>query len=120
YTVLGYYPLFGPNMSLKKKMWEKIRNEICLDPSVVHEDIDIAIHIDEQGGKIEYLPAAIGHSSTRRLTSQPQSFFLEYPHRLIKMLKHHEIAISSLPKLQIPKLQVPRFKSPFQSKNNET
>jgi len=40
-SALGHGCLFGPNMSLRKEVWEKIKNSVCLNNKDVHEDIDI-------------------------------------------------------------------------------
>lgn len=120
YTVLGYHTLIGPNMSLRKSMWQKIHTDVCQNADEVHEDMDIAIHIHEAGGTIAFVPTAIVHSSTRRLVSKPQSFFLEYPHRLIKMLKKHHIKAPHLNSLPMPHFKAPDFLQPLKKKQDET
>src|SRR3989344_7281398 len=48
----GDETLFGPNMAIKKKIWNKVKRDLCLDNKAVHEDIDLGIHINKIGGKI--------------------------------------------------------------------
>ena len=36
-------------MIITKRVWYKIRNEICHDSQEVHEDIDLAVHIAHYG-----------------------------------------------------------------------
>ena len=89
---LFHYPmLIGPNMAITKKIWRKIRKDVCLDPHEVHEDIDIGIHIATVGGKIYTDRDLIVQSSGRRIVKKPQSFFIEYTQRLIKMNQTHGI-----------------------------
>ncbi len=47
--MLGHETLFGSNMVITKKAWQKVKNEVCHDSYEVHEDIDLAIHIANYG-----------------------------------------------------------------------
>lgn len=85
--IQGHYPLLGLNLAITKKMWEKVKNTVCLDDKKVHEDIDLGIHVNKQGGIIGYDPSLIVQSSGRRIKHNFASFFIEYPTRLIKTLK---------------------------------
>ena len=75
-------------MAVRKNVWEKIRNEVCLDDKKVHEDIDLSIHIKKYGN-IFLNKNVIVKISGRRIRYNLLSFFVEYPLRLIKMLKSH-------------------------------
>jgi len=88
--LIGTYPLIGPNMALTNDIWKKIRNNVCSDGKKVHEDIDLAMHINEIGGVIMYDKTNCTITSKRRILYQPHSFFLEYPHRLLKMKIAHQ------------------------------
>jgi glycosyltransferase involved in cell wall biosynthesis len=76
--------LMGPNMILKRKMWLKVRSRVNLDDKKVHEDIDLSLKIRKAGGKIGFDPDLIVQISARRIKNHPESFFLEYPARLVK------------------------------------
>lgn len=89
-VLLGYYPLIGPNMAITKNMWKKINNKVCNDNTLVHEDIDLALHINKEGGKIKYDENFLNTFSARRLKSNPYSFYIEYPERFIKTLNKHK------------------------------
>lgn len=78
--------LFGPNMSLTKNIWERVKDIVNLDDKNVHEDIDLSLKIAKVGGKIGYDPNLIVGISARRLKKHPKSFFLEYPVRIVKTL----------------------------------
>ena len=87
--IFGVYPLIGPNMAITRTMWRKIKPTLCKDERQIHEDIDIALHIRDVGGKICFDRTNIAVTSTRRLVQKPQSFFLEYPQRIIRMMITH-------------------------------
>ncbi len=87
--ILHHYPLNGPNMVLTKKIWNKVKDKVCLDDKKVHEDIDLSIHIAEAGGKIGYDKTLIIQISGRRIKNNPASFFLEYPLRVIRTIQVH-------------------------------
>jgi glycosyltransferase involved in cell wall biosynthesis len=75
--------LVGPNMSLTKEIWKKVKDIVNTDDSKVHEDIDLSLKIAKIGGKIGYDPKLIVSSSARRIVGKPQSFFIEYSARAI-------------------------------------
>ena len=81
--------LLGPNMAISKKIWEKIKKEVCFDEKNIHEDIDLSLHILKNNGKIIYDFNLIVYASSRRITKTPWIFFLNYPWRLIKNLVSH-------------------------------
>lgn len=87
--ILGHHTLHGPSMAVTKTAWNRIKANICLNDQLVHEDIDLSIHINNLGGKIFYDPLFISFYSTRRIKSNPFSFIIEYPIRLIKTIKTH-------------------------------
>jgi len=86
--ILGFYSQIGPAMAIRKDTWEKVKNEVCLDDKKVHEDIDLSIHIKKYGN-IFLNKNVIVKISGRRIRYNLLSFFVEYPLRLIKMLKSH-------------------------------
>lgn len=81
--------LCGPNMAITKKVWQKIKNDVCADEKIIHEDIDLSLHILKTGGGILYDWSLIIKASGRRIKNNPFSFFIEYPIRLIKNLHSH-------------------------------
>ena len=86
--IMGLYPLLGPSYAVKKSAWEKIKNEVCFDDNIVHEDIDLSFHIKKLG-KIYHDKKTIVLTSGRRLKHNPLSFFGEYTLRFFKMLISH-------------------------------
>ncbi len=92
----GGETLVGPNMMLTKKIWEKVKNKVCLNDKQVHEDIDLAYHIQEVGGKIRRDNRLIVGTSSRRIRKNPYSFFSEYPRRFMKTLLYHDKAVVQL------------------------
>lgn len=83
--------LDGPNMSLTKEIWEKVRDKVCLIDKDVHEDADLAMHIIKAGGKVKYFKDVVVVASGRRLIHNPSSFLLEYPWKHIKTRFRHLI-----------------------------
>jgi glycosyltransferase involved in cell wall biosynthesis len=90
--LLKHETLAGPAMVLTKKIWQKVKNEVCLDDKKVHEDIDLSIHIAKYG-RIKLDPNLIIYASARRIKNNPLSFFIEYPARVIKTLLVHTSGI---------------------------
>lgn len=86
----GKEVLIGPNMALTKKIWNKVKPYVCLDNKKVHEDIDLAIHINDIEGRIMRDDTLIVSVSGRRIRRNPISFFGEYPLRFIKTLAKHK------------------------------
>lgn len=87
----GNNTLLGPNMAIRRSVWNGIKKEVCLDDKKVHEDIDLSIHIISQGGKIFLDKELTVYTSARRMKKNPFSFFFEYPYRFIKTLLSHKI-----------------------------
>lgn len=85
----GHNVLFGPNMVIKKTIWEKIKFHVCTDNKKVHEDIDLAIHIKKAGGRIMVDNSLVVAASDRRIKNDPLSFFTEYPVRFVKTFLNH-------------------------------
>lgn len=86
--IQGHETLLGPNMALTRVMWEKVKNEVCLDDKIVHEDIDLAMHVKKYG-TILFDPDLSVHTSARRMRQNVFSFFVEYPIRFVKTLHQH-------------------------------
>lgn len=81
--------LFGPNMAITKKIWEKIKNEVHLNDKQVHEDIDLSLHVGKNGGKIYVDNNLVIATSGRRIKERPTSFFFEYTKRLFTTISAH-------------------------------
>jgi len=79
---LGYYPLFGANMAIKKSVWNKVKDSVCTENISLHEDMDLAIHINKYG-KIQFNPSLIIKLSARRFSY----YLIEYPIRWFKTLR---------------------------------
>lgn len=50
--LIGHPSLWGSNMAITKEQWHAIRSKICLRDDV-HEDLDLSMHLHEQGYKIQ-------------------------------------------------------------------
>ena len=107
----GGETLVGPNMIITKEIWEKVKNKVCLNDKMVHEDIDLAYHIQEVGGKIKRDNLLVVGTSSRRIRKDPYSFFSEYPQRFMKTLLYHDTTVLQLKK---------RFKLPVWYTNRKS
>lgn len=70
------YPfLYGCNMAIRADAWRAIRRDACRDPlDLMHEDIDLSVHLYEAGIAVAYAPALRAGASARRLSSSPAAF----------------------------------------------
>lgn len=76
--------LYGPNMSLRKVVWEKVKKDVCLNDKKVHEDIDLSIHLIKLT-KIKFDNKLIVETTRVRW----QQIGTEYAARMMKMLYSH-------------------------------
>jgi glycosyltransferase involved in cell wall biosynthesis len=81
--------LVGFNMAISKNIWNKIKDKVEMDNQKVHEDVDLALKVNQYGGKIGYDKTLVVKSSGRRMLKNPISFFIEYPTRQLKTLYYH-------------------------------
>lgn len=81
---LGHDVLFGSNMAIRQDAWLKIKDEVCLDDSLYHEDSDITGHIAHLG-KIVYDPQLLA-SISKRAVYKLRSF--DYLPKYYRSLKH--------------------------------
>lgn len=83
--------LFGSNMAIRATAWHDIKNEVCLDPEdLLHEDIDMALHVFQRDMKIVYDRKMLGGMSARRLDDSPRKFY-SYVMRYERTYKRHDI-----------------------------
>lgn len=87
--------MFGSNMALRRSAWQLIKNEVCRDEAnVLHEDIDLALHLYKQGLHITFAPKMVGGMSARRLEDNPRKFY-NYIMRFERTFKAHGIKSAS-------------------------
>ena len=85
--ILGHEMLLGSNMAITKKSWEQVKDKACLEDKLVHEDVDIAIHVGKLG-KIIYDEKLINKISARRFRNVFS--LIEYPTRFIKTIIYNK------------------------------
>ncbi|WP_229230983.1 glycosyltransferase [Sinomonas cyclohexanicum] len=86
-----YHFLFGSNMALRRSAWEAIRARTCRDErDEMHEDIDLSLHLAEQGLRIQYWPEMVSGMSARRLEDSPKDYRY-YVQRFDRTYKAHNI-----------------------------
>lgn len=79
--------MMGFNLALRKKAWELVKNEVCLNDKDVHEDMDLAIHINKYG-KVLFDRSLLVQTSSRRLSKAKT--YVEYPYRYLKTVRRHK------------------------------
>lgn len=79
--------LYGPNMSLRKNIWLKVRDNVCSNEADIHEDLDLSIHVS-QYGKVYYDSKLVVLTSARRMKN-PKSLFVDYVLKWGRTLKQH-------------------------------
>ena len=85
----GYVFLFGANMAIRKTAWLKVRYQVCCLAGY-HEDLDIAIHLQERNLKVKYIADLSADVSCRRIKT---SFwqFLKYCLASPRTYKYHQL-----------------------------
>lgn len=68
--------LQGANMAMRRKSWEQVRGNLC-QKGGMHEDFDLAIHLQELGHSVTFDERLIAKLSARR-TDVPYLNFIEY------------------------------------------
>lgn len=82
--------LWGANMAMRRSAWELVRPELC-SSSGIHEDFDIAIHLQELGGRVGYDERLSAQVSSRRVDMNYFSF-LHYIWMSPRTYAAHEIS----------------------------
>lgn len=96
-----YHFLFGSNMALRASAWREIADEVCRDEEdLMHEDIDVSVHMAQHDMLIRYVPDMIAGMSARRLEDSPKDYRY-YVTRFDRTYRAHQI---NKPLLKIPTL----------------
>ncbi len=66
--------LLGANMAIRKKVWDDVKDRVCLDTSL-HEDLDLAIHMSDEYS-IKYDPKLKVGLSFRRINTSYRDIYL--------------------------------------------
>lgn len=94
--VKKYHFLFGTNMALRRTAWEQVRGDICLDADKeMFEDIDLSVHLYDDGFTIVYAPGMVTGMSARRVDDSPRDF-LAYCKRFDTTYNHHGLRTRAL------------------------
>lgn len=84
--------LWGANMAITKKAWDKVKYDVCLEGHL-HEDYDLAIHLQRIGLKVKYTPSVMANVSARRIDSDFISF-IHYVLMSPRTYKKHGINVN--------------------------
>lgn len=67
--------LFGSNHAIRASAWEIIKDQVCFDEAdVMHEDIDLSLHLFENDLRTHYSPHMVAGMSARRMDTSLSSF----------------------------------------------
>lgn len=93
--MLGHILLLGSNMAIQKNAWEKIKDKIHSDDTLVHEDIDLSCHLAEIG-RLVFVPQLETSFSPRKLQNNILRglwlYLVKYPIRYFRtVFLHHSI-----------------------------
>lgn len=81
--------LFGSNMAVRASAWRKIKDQVCRDKEdIMHEDIDISLHLIGNGLATVYSPRMVVGMSARRMDTSLKSF-LAYMRRFRNTFAAH-------------------------------
>ncbi|MBB5632405.1 glycosyltransferase involved in cell wall biosynthesis [Cryobacterium mesophilum] len=84
-----YHFLFGSNMAIRRTAWLAIRDQTCRDEvDELHEDIDLSIHLAQNGLKVTYVTSMVSGMSARRLEDSPRDYSY-YVHRFERTYARH-------------------------------
>jgi glycosyltransferase involved in cell wall biosynthesis len=67
--------LWGANMAVRRSAWQRVRHTLCAQEDM-HEDFDLAIHLQAQGLKVAHKPELLASVSSRRIDTS----FRDYLH----------------------------------------
>lgn len=67
--------LFGSNMAITHKAWQAIADKVCTDDNAIHEDIDLSVHLLEEGGTISKKRLPDVSVSSRSMIETPAKFW---------------------------------------------
>ncbi|PTW91489.1 glycosyl transferase family 2 [Microbacteriaceae bacterium MWH-Ta3] len=91
-----YQFLFGTNMAIRRDVWEAVRDETCMDEeNLMHEDLDLAVHVNDAGYTISYVPTMVAGMSARRMDDSPTDF-AAYAKRIETTYNHHGVRSRAL------------------------
>lgn len=82
--IFGYKAITGPNFGIRRSIWNKIKQEVHMDNSKFHEDLDLAIHAQKYGKNLRDYTLMVKSSS--RKFSDLNSFFVQYPRKWINTI----------------------------------
>lgn len=80
--------LWGPNMAVRRQAWLEVRNGLCEDDRMVHEDQDLSVLLKAHGKKMVFLSDLLMSTDGRRLAYLPKA--IEYSKRHKLTLKLHK------------------------------
>ena len=66
--------LWGANMVIRKSAWIQIKSKLCSNHGE-HEDLDLALHLQDAGLRVVYKQELLALTSCRRIDMNPMGYF---------------------------------------------
>lgn len=85
----GNVYLWGANMAIRQKAWQRVKAELC-NRGGMHEDFDIAIHLQQAGGRVVFDERLEAEVSSRRIDTGYLNF-MRYVLVSPNTYAHHKI-----------------------------
>jgi len=84
-VLVGHYALWGSNMAFTPAQWQAVRAHVC-HRTDIHEDLDLAMHLSDQGYVIRYERTVKASAELRRVYSDRHTLwkYLEWWPRTLK------------------------------------
>lgn len=97
FLLQGHHTLFGSNMAMRKTAWEDVQASVCSEGDhVVHEDVDLALHLAQHHKLIAYNTSLLVGISGRRMSHSLSSLF-SYVKRWITTIQSHALPTRTTP-----------------------
>ncbi len=83
--------LQGANMALRRSAWTEVRRYLCYK-SMIHEDFDLALHLQDEGFRVVFDDSLLVSISTRRFKDGPIDIFKYAMLSPLTYKKHYKIS----------------------------
>ena len=64
---VGAVPLFGSNLAMRRSAWQQVSASVHRDDAMVHDDLDLSIHLVQVGRRLAFDPDLLVSVSARPL-----------------------------------------------------
>lgn len=83
---LGHVPLFGSNLALRRSSWLAVRDDVHRDDQLVHDDMDLAMHLGPE--RRIRLDRTLGMGMSSRPFRDPRAFLVRLRRGMHSIIVH--------------------------------